>query len=107
VDWKNRSQQENSTDKLSDYYKLTIARRRRVVGESHDEEADVQSIQRRFAGWEDPRSNVQTSKTRNNCQKKQCNDKNASRLSREKPRYPWRKSPRIVIRRIVKSRRME
>ena len=80
MDGKKCSQQENSTNKLSNHYKLTITRRRRVVGESHDEEADVKSIERRLAGWKDFRSNIQTSKTRNNCQKKQCSDKNAGRL---------------------------
>jgi hypothetical protein len=61
VDGKKCSQQKNSTNKLSDHYKLTIARRRRVVGESHDEETDVKSIQRGLAGWKDFRSNIQTS----------------------------------------------
>ena len=44
------SQQKNSTNKLSNHHKLTITRRGRVVGESHDEEADVKRIQRRLAG---------------------------------------------------------
>ena len=55
---KKHGQQKNSTNKLSNHHKLTIARLRRVVGESHDEEADVKSIQRRLAGWKDFRSNI-------------------------------------------------
>jgi len=67
VDGKKCIQQKNSTNKLSNHHKLTITRLRRVVRESHDEEADVKSFQRRLAGLKDFRSNIHTSKTRNNC----------------------------------------
>ncbi len=52
------SQQKNSTNKLSNHQKLTIARLRRVVSKTHDEEAGVKSIQLRLAGWKDFRSNI-------------------------------------------------
>jgi len=35
-----------------------MARLRRVVRKTHDEEAGVKSIQRRLAGWKDFRSNI-------------------------------------------------
>ena len=58
VDGKKCSQQKNSTNKLSNHQKLTIARLWRVVSKTHDEEAVVKSIQRRLAGWNDFRSNI-------------------------------------------------
>jgi site-specific recombinase XerC len=58
VNGKKCSQLKNSTNKLSNHQKLTIARLRRVVSKTHDEEAGVKSIQRRLAGWKDFRSNI-------------------------------------------------
>ena len=68
------SQQQNSIDKLTEHYKLTIAGLWRIVGKTQGEEADVKGIYGCFAGWKDFYSNIKTGKARNNAQKKQCND---------------------------------